>query len=735
MATTTFIPQPVKRLIFAVTATAILVLATQAPAVAHWTITDALSWLALAALIALLEQFPIHVRFKTETFNMSMTDAVWTAGLLLVSPSVLLFAVAAGGTAGQLLRRRQLHKAVFNVGQYVLAVGAGVLVYTAFGSPAAATTTGWLVAVAAMAVCFLVNALSVATVVGLVERKRLLTILRAPFTVNVSHWICNTSTGILGAVLWVASPRALVLLVAPLVLSFFAYRSWVEGVRERDRMRNLYEAGRTLFAPIEADADFRPFLGLVERMLEANRVELVVAEDDRLTVHASDGGVSKANLPLAGGVSESIQTYLASSIAPSQVKVIGTGDDARGFLVVYRAEPLSDSEQALVDALGGQIAVMLQNHQLFFETLEHAQLLDIIADSSDGIFVLSPEHRVLSWNPAMETISGLATGDVVGRGIDELLDVHAFNDGTQAEGGMLGETGDAVIAGPAADRTWIRYTRNPIRDRDGALKAYVVVARDVTAEMQAEQMKRDFVATVSHELRTPLTPLKGFLTTLMRGTGEDTPEARQEYYRIMLNQTNRLERLITDLLEVSRIEAGKSLAAIHPMELSSVLAEQVKEFSESQPDRSIGVRMPKSPVIVAGDPFRVGQVVSNLVSNALKYSPREAPVTVSLSVTDTEAVISVRDRGEGVPAAEQHRVFERFHRVEGGLTRTTGGTGLGLYIARHLVESMDGRIWLRSEPGIGSTFSFSLPLAAASSADDVAMALEESAALHARRTA
>ena len=252
-------------------------------------------------------------------------------------------------------------------------------------------------------------------------------------------------------------------------------------------------------------------------MLEANRVELVVAEDDRLTVHASDGGVSKANLPLAGGVSESIQTYLASSVAPSQVKVIGTGGDARGFLVVYRTEPLSDGEQALVDALGGQIAVMLQNHQLFFETLEHAQLLDIIADSSDGIFVLSPEHRVLSWNPAMENMSGLAAGDVVGRGIDELLDVHAFNDGTQAEGGMLGETGDAVIAGRAADRTWIRYTRNPIRDRDGALKAYVVVARDVTAEMQAEQMKRDFVATVSHELRTPLTPLKGFLTTLMRG--------------------------------------------------------------------------------------------------------------------------------------------------------------------------------------------------------------------------
>ena len=732
----TSIPVPAKRLILAVSAVGALVVAAQVPFTVAWSIRDALSWAVLALLITVLEQFPIHVRFRTETLNMSMTDAVWTAGLLLVQPSVLLLAVAAGAAAGQILRRRQLYKATFNVGQYLFAVGAGELVYKALGSPGAGSAAGWLAALAAMAVCFLVNALSVALIVGLVERKGLAMILRAPFAVNVSHWICNTSMGVLGAVVWIANPRALVLLVAPLVLSYFAYRSWVDGVRERDRMRNLYEAGRTLFAPIEADADFRPFLGLVERLLHANRVELVVAQDDRLTVHASDGGVSRASLAIGAGMSESLESYLASSAARSQVKVIGSADDVRGFLVVCRDEPLSDSEQAVVDALGGQIAVMLQNHQLFFETLEHAQLVDIIADSSDGIFVLSPEHRVLSWNPAMEGISGLVAGEVVGRGIDELLDIHAFNEGTQAEGGTLGESGDAMIAGPSADRTWIRYTRNPIRDRDGALKAYVVVARDVTAEMEAEQMKRDFVATVSHELRTPLTPLKGFLTTLLRGTGEDTPEARQEYYRIMLNQANRLERLITDLLEVSRIEAGKPMAAACAMELSAVIGEQVREFSQGQPDRTIGVRAPRGPVIVAGDPFRVGQILANLVSNALKYSPREAPVDVSLSVAGDEAVVSVRDRGEGVPPAEQHRVFERFHRVEGGLTRTTGGTGLGLYIARHLVESMGGRIWLHSEPGLGSTFSFSLPLATGSTmVDDLAISLDEDAGHRERRSA
>jgi PAS domain S-box-containing protein len=713
------LPTSARRLVAGVSIAGAAILAVQAAALPSWTRNDLIGFAVLAGLVTLLEQFPIHVRFRTETLNMSMTDAAWTAGLLLVRPSVLTFAVAAGALIGQFMRRRPVYKAAFNVGQYMVAIAAGELVFIALGSPNVSAPGAWLAATGAMAVCFLVNAMLVALVIGLAERKSLAAIIRAPLAVNVSHWVCNTATGLLGAILWASEPRALALLVAPLVLSWFAYRSWVDGVRERDRMLNLYEAGRSLFAPIEADADFVPFLRLVERMLEADCVELVVTEEDRLTVHASDGGVSRAELTKGLGVPESLESYLAASATrPSQVKIIGSGEDVRGFLVVYRDAALSDAEQSVVDALGGQIAVMLENHRLFFETLEQAQLVDIIADSSDGIFVLSPEHRVLSWNPAMERISGLTTADVSGRGIDELLELHAFTDGREAEGGTLGETGDAMISGPGIDRRWIRYTRNPIRGRDGALKAYVVVARDVTVEMEAEQMKRDFVATVSHELRTPLTPLKGFLTTLLRGTGEDTPEARQEYYRIMLNQTNRLERLITDLLEVSRIEAGKPASESRPMELSAVVAEEVRQFAEAQPDREIRMRAPKRPIIVTGDPFRIGQVAANLISNALKYSPREAPVQVHVSMAGDEAVVSVNDRGEGIPIAEQQRVFERFHRVEGGLTRSTGGTGLGLYIAKHLVEAMGGRIWLRSDPGAGSTFSFSLPLATSESLGD-----------------
>src|SRR5204863_4426248 len=141
-----------------------------------------------------------------------------------------------------------------------------------------------------------------------------------------------------------------------------------------------------------------------------------------------------------------------------------------------------------------------------------------------------------------------------------------------------------LVRADGAER-WISYTRTPVRDRAGTLTAEVVVARDVTADMEAEQLKADFVATVSHELRSPLTPLKGFLATLMSGTGEDSADARAGYYRIMDKQVNRLERLITDLLEVSRIEAAQVPVDASAVDLRELVAEQIDEFRRDQPHR------------------------------------------------------------------------------------------------------------------------------------------------------
>jgi signal transduction histidine kinase len=249
-----------------------------------------------------------------------------------------------------------------------------------------------------------------------------------------------------------------------------------------------------------------------------------------------------------------------------------------------------------------------------------------------------------------------------------------------------------------------------IRDDEEAPPARIAVVRDASEETRAEQIKRDFVSMVSHELRTPLTPLKGFLTSLVEGTIEDSPDRRQEYYRIMLRQAQRLERTVSDMLDASQIEAGGLVVDLQPVPIDHVLGRLVKEFREQHPGRRVALGEIGLPAIVLADPFRVEQVVLNLLSNADKYTAPELPITVGAMRNGDGVTISVWDRGAGIAREHHERIFDRFYRVKDESGLRLPGTGLGLYIARTLVEAMSGHIWVDSEVGVGTTFSFSLPV-------------------------
>jgi signal transduction histidine kinase len=274
-----------------------------------------------------------------------------------------------------------------------------------------------------------------------------------------------------------------------------------------------------------------------------------------------------------------------------------------------------------------------------------------------------------------------------------------------------GTTEDIVLRRTDDSERWVRAVRSPILDREGELTGEVVVARDVTAELEAERLKADFLATVSHELRTPLTPLKGLVATLLAGIGDDSPEARQEYYRIMHRQAGRLEHLISDLLQVSAMDAGGLDVEPVPMDVGALLHEHVEEVRREHPERTVGLTEPDHAVVVQADPFRVGQVLSNLLSNAVKHSSEGTPIQVSVEADGPDAVLSVRNDGEGIHPADREQVFDRFFRGSASRSRQTGGAGLGLYIAKRLVEAMGGSIWLASDEG--TTFSFRLPLVSA----------------------
>ena len=345
-----------------------------------------------------------------------------------------------------------------------------------------------------------------------------------------------------------------------------------------------------------------------------------------------------------------------------------------------------------------------------------ARLGELVDHAPDGIFAVGLSGEILTWNAAMEHITGFTAAEVVGRTLEERLGAHLRGDvllPAVVTSGPETSSRDIPVGRRDGRQRWIRYAASPLPGDDGAPAAHVVVARDVTDELAAEQVKTDFVATVSHELRTPLTPLKGFLMSLIRGTVDDTPAARGEYYRIMLTQIDRIERLITDLLDVSRIESGEPVVDGRTFDLGELLTAQVHEYARHEPARTIALSRPPTAVLVHADPFRVEQVIGNLVGNALKYSAPDRPVGASLIVRGDHAIVSIRDHGVGIPEEELERVFERFHRVDTGLTGRRGGTGLGLYIVKQLVEAMAGRIWVTSKPGQGSMFSFTLPLASA----------------------
>jgi PAS domain S-box-containing protein len=396
---------------------------------------------------------------------------------------------------------------------------------------------------------------------------------------------------------------------------------------------------------------------------------------------------------------------------------IGDGTDQAGSLAVFRRTPLTPTERSLLEALAGQVYVKLRHSRVFARSVEREEeLARIISSSSDGIFVIGEDGRIRSWSPAMERITGVPDGSAVGKALWDVLEAPQGEDEVWRRFGdpaYLHTDGIETAAFVGKDGTigWIRFSRNALRSHEGAPSGVVVVARDESADIKAEQAKGNFIASISHELRTPLTPLKGYLSLLAAGRMALDREETQESFEVMLRHTGRLERLINDLLDASQMETGRPTIQLERVELVDLLAAVIADY-----ERDDGAKVLFEPhcarAQVMADPFRVQQVLANLISNARKYSPPESPVRVAAVLEGRVCVVSVTDQGEGIPAAEQDRIFDRFYRVDNSATQSTGGVGLGLYIARQLVESMAGRMRVTSEPGDGSTFSFSLPLAA-----------------------
>ncbi|HTW97673.1 MAG TPA: ATP-binding protein, partial [Acidimicrobiales bacterium] len=347
---------------------------------------------------------------------------------------------------------------------------------------------------------------------------------------------------------------------------------------------------------------------------------------------------------------------------------------------------------------------------------EHEHADAVLASVGEGVATLDLAGRPVQVNPALERITGRSSSELVGTGWSDAFELVGprgeaicWEESEAARAiatrQVMATTGyDQYLTRAGGERVPIAVTAAPLFVDDDVTGA-VVVLRDVSREQEVDQLKSSLVSTVSHELRTPLTMIQGFSELLLsRDLGaERSHEALEQVH----SSAQRLGRLIDDLLSVSRIDSGKVTVELAALDATSVVDEVVTSFDDARVESSIG---PGLPAVLA-DRDKLVQILTNLVSNALKYSPAPAPVSLSAAVTGERLEISVRDEGIGMSEEERVRVFEKFNRVDRPEVRQVGGTGLGLYITKSLVALQNGELRVESRRGAGSTFTFTLPLA------------------------
>ena len=360
--------------------------------------------------------------------------------------------------------------------------------------------------------------------------------------------------------------------------------------------------------------------------------------------------------------------------------------------------------------------------QVKYHDLEIArsQVTAVINAANEAMVLVSPDDRFLWLNRAFGLLFSMRPKDIIGRSFFELLPrfQQVFEDPSSIKAHLEQairdkdlEYKETVVQNWPQKRELEMYStsvRTSLREYVGTL----FVFRDVTHEREVERMKSEFVSLVSHELRTPLTSIKGYVDMLMDGDAGELKQDQIDFLQVVRRNAERLVTLVADLLDVSRIEAGAIKLNLAPLDLAGVISEVVanlRPLNESK-QQNVNINLPEKMPPLTGDTGRIAQVLTNLVSNAYRYTPSGGTISVDVRPEVEFVKISVTDTGIGISPEEQKKLFTKFFRAENPDVQKVGGTGLGLWIARSLVLMHGGEITVVSLPGKGSTFSFTLPI-------------------------
>jgi PAS domain S-box-containing protein len=400
------------------------------------------------------------------------------------------------------------------------------------------------------------------------------------------------------------------------------------------------------------------------------------------------------------------------------------GKEAIGYIFIFRTRgaAFSSNDRQVLGAFADQAAIAMQNARLYQQvSAERERLNAIIQNSGDGVMIINAYRIIQTWNKALTNLTGISAEAAIGRPCYEVLNLRT------KPGLSVCHTACPLMNPPVDGRLYaegihhradglaitLADNYSPQFNSDGKISQIIANVRDMTRLREAEELKQTLLSVISHELKTPVSIIKGYAGTLAREDANWDKATLADGLAIIEEEADRLDRLITNLLEASRLQAGGlklRLSTVDPAEMAKSAVENLQATTQKH---TFSVEFPADFPQIQGDYDRLREVWTNLIGNAIKYSPEGGLIKVGGLVSDSQQSVKlfVSDEGIGIPPGDQERIFERFHRVDNRLARQTPGTGLGLYLVKAVVEAHGGHVWVESSPGHGSIFWVELPIA------------------------
>lgn len=454
--------------------------------------------------------------------------------------------------------------------------------------------------------------------------------------------------------------------------------------------------------PVRAQTEDAPIIGVVT--MESN-IETVYQQIEEITwVFLQSSFIAiLVSLILANLVSRAL-TKPIIEMQEQTLKI--AGGDYSGSINVY-----GEDELGQLASLINNLADDVSDAQESIES-ERRRLDGVLTNMTDGVIATDRRGLITTINSMAETFLDVDGEETKEKSIVEVLNLEeelSVREIIETEDDML--INGSNIEGPIV----LRASFSLIQRESGFISGLVCVLHDVTEQERIEEERKEFVSNVSHELRTPLTSLRSYTEALMDGAWKD-PELAPRFIEVTQNETDRMIRMIQDLLHLSRIDSGKSSLELEIIDLDEMFGYVLNRFdmllkSEEYENKSYKIEreLLDEPVFAEIDPDRIMQVMDNLINNAIKYSPDGGTITGKMKTVNDKVVITVTDEGMGIPKKDLNKIFNRFYRVDRARSRAMGGSGLGLAISKEVVEQHGGNIWASSEEGVGTTFYLSLP--------------------------